>query len=404
MRRARRSRLALRTEMNSLIVANVKQRPLRTAVSMAGVALGVILVVLTVGLARGVIRSTSERQTNVEAELRFFPPGTMPTSGNYLTLSARYADAFLKGVQPSEEDPDVEPKPPIPGVAAATPVGEWVQPSTGGIGFQLVDGIDYSSFVKTTALKIVEGRALGDSPGSEYEAIVDRYYAESSKGTDGRKVEVGSTIEVLGHDFKVVGIYEPPLLARVKIPLRTLQDLLGGAENCTFIMIKTTTPEIAEQVRDSIKHYYPGNPVLLTSELPALYSQGIKPLNIFLNVVVGLAMVISTLVILLAMYTTIIERTREIGILKSLGASKRFIVTTIEKEAALISAMGVVLGFLIAVAGKYGIEANTKLTIDIELKWLLIAAIIGLVGGLVGAFYPALRAANLDPVEAISYD
>src|SRR6185369_16989255 len=117
--------------------------------------------------------------------------------------------------------------------------------------------------------------------------------------------------------------------------------------------------------------------------------------------VIGLALVISTLVILLAMYTTIIERTREIGILKSLGASKRFIVMTIEREAAIISALGVVFGFFVAVIGKFAIEATTRLKIDLQPKWLLIAALIGILGGLLGALYPALRAANLDPVEAI---
>jgi putative ABC transport system permease protein len=120
--------------------------------------------------------------------------------------------------------------------------------------------------------------------------------------------------------------------------------------------------------------------------------------------VIGLGLVISVLVILLAMYTTIIERTREIGILKSLGASKRFIVMTIEKEAALISAMGVLLGFVVAVIGKFAIEANTRLLIDLQPRWLFISAVIGILGGLIGAIYPAARAANLDPVEAISYD
>jgi putative ABC transport system permease protein len=109
-------------------------------------------------------------------------------------------------------------------------------------------------------------------------------------------------------------------------------------------------------------------------------------------------------VILLAMYTTIIERTREIGILKSMGASKPFIVMAIEKEAVIISALGVLVGFVFSVAGKYGIEASTRLQIDLLPQWLLIAAFIAVLGGVVGALYPAVRAASLDPVEALGYD
>jgi putative ABC transport system permease protein len=169
-------------------------------------------------------------------------------------------------------------------------------------------------------------------------------------------------------------------------------------------MVKCESPEMADQVIEQLRKYYPGNHVIATSEIPALYSQGLAPVEIFLNVVIGLGLVISVLVILLAMYTTIIERTREIGILKSLGASKRFIVMTIEKEAALISAMGVALGFLVAILGKLWLEANTRLIIVLEPRWLVFAALIGVLGGILGAIYPALRAANLDPVEAISYD
>jgi putative ABC transport system permease protein len=394
--------------MDSLIVANVRQRPLRTGISIIGVSLGVILVVLVVGLARGTMRDSAERQSNVDAEIRFFPPGNVgfSTGANPLMLPARYADAIANGVNPTAEDPDVEPKPPVPGVSDVSPVGEYVQATDGGIGYEFVDGIDFESFSRVTEIKIVEGRPLTDGRSNEnqYEAIVDRFYFENNKGADGRPVSLGSDITVLGHVFKVVGIYEPSMLARVKVPLHTMQQILGGAENCTFVLVSTEKPEMAEQVKTTLQEFYPGNNVLLTRDLPALYSQGIRMVEIFLDVVIGLAVVISTLVILLAMYTTIIERTREIGVLKSLGASKMFIVSVIEKEAALISALGVLFGFAISAIAKYMIEATTRLTIDLQIKWLMIAALIGLLGGIVGALYPAFRAANLDPIEAISYE
>ena len=392
--------------MDSLIAANISQRPLRTAISIVGVALGVILVTLFVGLSRGMMRDAAERQANVDAEIRFLAGGNVSLAGNPLMLPTRYADAILHGVQPTAEDPDIEPKPAIDGLAAVSPVGEYVQGSVAGIGFELVDGIDYSSFIKTTHLTLTKGRALSDGlqPGTEYEAIVDHYYADSGKDIDGQPVHLGSRITVLGHTFTIVGIYEPSVLARVKIPLHTMQQLLGGVENCTYLLVKCDRPELAERVQKDLRKYYPGNNVILTTEIPALYSQTLAPVQIFLKVVIGLGLVISVLVILLAMYTTMIERTREIGILKSLGASKGFIVMTIEKEAALISALGVVLGFIIAVIGKLALEANTRLMIDLEPMWLMIAAMIGVLGGIVGAIYPALRAANLDPVEAISYD
>jgi putative ABC transport system permease protein len=183
-----------------------------------------------------------------------------------------------------------------------------------------------------------------------------------------------------------------------------MQELMGGADNCSFLMIKLKNPADTDLVKAELERYYPGRNVIRTRDLPALYSQSIGPVEVFLNTVIGLAVVISTLVILLAMYTTIMERTREIGILKSLGASKRFIVASIEKEAMLISGLGVALGFVLAVIARYAIVASTRLVIDLRPEWLLISGLIGVLAGMIGALYPAATAANLDAVEALSYE
>jgi len=123
-----------------------------------------------------------------------------------------------------------------------------------------------------------------------------------------------------------------------------------------------------------------------------------------LEVVVGVAATISVLVILLAMYTTVTERTRQIGILKSLGMSKIAIAWVIEQEAIIVSVLGVVVGVLLTMLAKLAVMRTTSLTIDIEPRWVLIALAVGLLGGSIGALYPALRAARQDAVEALSYE
>src|SRR5262249_16408162 len=107
---------------------------------------------------------------------------------------------------------------------------------------------------------------------------------------------------------------------------------------------------------------------------------------------------------MLAMYTTITERTREIGILKALGASRRYIISEIEREALLISALGLVVGFGFAGVAGFFIHQATGLIFEFAGWWALTAGVIGMLGGAVGAFYPAVRAANLDPVNALAYE
>ena len=124
----------------------------------------------------------------------------------------------------------------------------------------------------------------------------------------------------------------------------------------------------------------------------------------FLKVVIGLSIIISSLVILLAMYTTVTERTRQIGVLKSLGMSNVGVAWIIEQEALIVSVLGVLLGVVLTLAARFVVMRTTTLTVDIEPKWILVSLVIGLLGGTLGALYPALRAARQDPVEALSYE
>jgi putative ABC transport system permease protein len=139
------------------------------------------------------------------------------------------------------------------------------------------------------------------------------------------------------------------------------------------------------------------------------YTEALKEnalgLDEFTQVLSFLAVLISFLVILLAMYTTVIERTREIGILKALGASKLYIVRLVVAESFIICAIGVIVGFILSLIGRFWVlSLFPTLTVALLPKWFMIAALLGIGGGLLGALYPAVRAAKLDPVEALNFE
>jgi len=104
------------------------------------------------------------------------------------------------------------------------------------------------------------------------------------------------------------------------------------------------------------------------------------------------------------MYTTVSERTRQIGILKSLGMSKGAIAWAIEQEAILVSVLGVFTGVILMSLLRVSVMRSTDLIVDVEPKWIAISLIVGLIGGSIGALYPAMRAARQDAVEALSYE
>ena len=111
----------------------------------------------------------------------------------------------------------------------------------------------------------------------------------------------------------------------------------------------------------------PGNKIQLTRDIITNIEKSIPYLGVFLRTLVGLSALVSGLVVMLAMYTTITERTREIGILKALGASRGFIVGEIVKEAVFISVIGVVAGFAVSFLVGYLIQRAYGAALRVQL-------------------------------------
>jgi len=282
----------------------------------------------------------------------------------------------------------------IPGVRAVTAVGQTLDRSDSGFGQRLIDGIDFDQYSRVSGITIREGRKLGSGD----EAIVDPVWKEQ------RRVEVGDVALLFERPFKIVGVYEPPGGGRIKIPLATMQEQEGAEGHASSILVACVDPAKQEEIAARIRERFPDDQLIFTRDLPEIYASGVPALNVFIKVVVGVAASISMLVILLAMYTTVTERTRQIGILKALGMSKPSIAWVIEQEAIIVSFLGVTVGVLLTLAARFAVMRVTTLTIEIEPRWILIALVVGLLGGSVGALYPALRAATQDPVEALSYE
>jgi putative ABC transport system permease protein len=128
-------------------------------------------------------------------------------------------------------------------------------------------------------------------------------------------------------------------------------------------------------------------------------------LSTFIKVVIGISVVIGILVIFQAMYTAVMERTREIGILKSMGASRLYIVNVVLRETALLAAGGIVLGIVVSLGAEAVVARKLPLLpVVVSGEWIANAAGIALVSALAGALYPAFKAARKDPIDALAYE
>lgn len=365
--------------MLDLVAANIRQRPLRMLISVLGVALGVNLVMLFTGLASGMAKDLERRSSNVRAEVLFTRPGSMQLTSSTASLDVRYVER-LKAID---------------AVADATPVILYITQGAAGFGFERLEGVEWEAFSAMNKMSITEGRA----PSAANEVIIDATKQRNSK------LQINSEIKLFGNGtYRVVGVYQPESGARVKMTLAAMQEALEAAGKCTYVLVKARDGVTPEQLAQRLEAELPGNKIQLTRDISTNFERSVPFLGTFLRVLVALSAIVSTLVIMLAMYTTITERTREIGTLKALGASRGFIIWTIEQEALLISVIGLIIGFITAFVAGVAIERFSGLLFEYSWRWALVAVAIGLLGGALGALYPATRAANLDAVEALAYE
>ncbi len=365
--------------MDNLVTSNIRQRPVRTLVSVAGIALGVSLIMLFTGLARGMSNDLQRRASNVRAELIFMRPGAVQLTTMTANLDTGYV-ARLKAID---------------GVEEALPLIRHFFQGTKGIGIEQIDGVDWEAYARMNGLSIVAGQG----PQNLNEVVIDETKARNNN------YRVGDRIKPFGtQEYRIGGIYSPESGARVKMSLEAMQEALEARGKCTFVFVKLRNPDQLEAMAKRIDKELPGNTIQPTRDVFMSFERSIPFLGVFLRVLVGLAAVVSALVVMLAMYTTITERTREIGILKAMGASRGYIVGIIEKEAILISFIGLAVGFVVSLVAGYLIQRTYGLVFEYSWTWAMVAAAIGLVGGVLGALYPAWRASNLDAVSALAYD
>ena len=367
--------------MNKLVLGNLFYRPLRTCISILAVAIEVVMILSIVAIMIGQVTNASRQTGGIGADIIVRPPNaSFISSVGGAPVPARIADVLRK----------------LPHVEVAAPAITDFN-MVGGV--ETIWGIDYASF---NALRPFVYIAGGPFTGPK-DVIVDDLYARSAKGRT-----LGATIQVLNHPFRICGIVEHGKGGRIFLPIRTLGGLMGTPDNASLFYIKSDNLSNQELIRKEILST-PGleqYTVQTIQEFTSLMTPEHLPgFNIALRAVIAIAITVGFLVIFQSMYTAVLERTREIGILKSLGASKAYIVNVVLRETAIVTIAGIVAGILAAELLRLilGYRFPT-LPFPITAEWRIRGALIALVGSILGALYPAWKAASKDPIDALAYE
>jgi putative ABC transport system permease protein len=358
--------------INRFVLSNLAHRPIRTILSVRAIAVEVTMVLTLVGVSYGTLDGTARRARGVGADILIRPPGSS-------TISLSTAPMSDKLVPPH----------------VTMAIGTVVQPLQ---GLDTVTGLDLDQFSRMSGgFRFLEGGPFK----KDDDILVDEFYARQ-KG-----LRAGDTLNLLGRDWHVSGVFESGKLARICVRLPVLQQLTGNPNHLSQFYLKLDNPGHAQNAIDELRKLLPGYPVYTIEEFTSLLSiSSVGLLRNFIAVVIAVAVIVGFIVVSMAMYTAVLERTREIGILRSLGASSSFILSLLLKETLLLAVAGTGVGIVFTCLAKWSLEhiGRAGLTQEIVYAWWPIAAAIAVTGAVLGAVAPAYIAIRLEVTQALSYE
>jgi putative ABC transport system permease protein len=361
-----------------LVWENLKHRPLRSLLSFLLIAVPVTLILTLVGLTHGMIEDFQHRHLGSGADIMVRPTNASAAiSFGSATLTQGFVNFLAKQ----------------PHVKMAVGVLNhnheiWLT----------VTGIDLPQFsAMSGGFMYLEGGPFRDPD----DMIVDRYYASQ------QHLRVGDSIMLLNHTWHVCGIIEGGKLSHIFVELPVLQSLDSATGKLSEIYLKLDNPALANAVKEQLKQKLPAYPIFTLEELTSMISvDNIGGLRQFTWVVMGIGVVIAAVVVWMSMYMAVLMRTREIGILKSLGSSNGFILGIVLLEALLLGFGGTVLGIAMSFGAQWAIRTLVPASIQMAIvpEWWPIALGIMLSSAALGSLYPGFRAARHDPIEALAYE
>jgi len=362
--------------MMQMFWGNLVARPLRCFLSIVAIAIQVVLVLLIVGMTSGVIADWGKRVEGVGADILVQPP------------NASIFFAFSSAVMQESLGDEIEK---LPGVDEVAPALILSDPKT----LMIIYGIDYKRFNALSKGFIFRAGRPFEEPN---ETIADDIVAQT------RHLKVGDTVTLINQSFRISGIVAHGKGARFFIPLKTGQDIMGADKRVSMFFVRSKGD--TEATRTEILQLNPQNRVRSMAEYVTLMSSSKLPeLKPFIRTMVILGIVVSFLVVLMNMHTMVMERTREIGIMKALGFTRLEVVEMLLGETAVLAILGSLAGiaitFLTIAILK---ETNPSLPILISPGWIVASVGLALLGAALGAAVPAFRASTYDPVEALAYE
>lgn len=390
---------------------------LRSGLTILGIVIGVAAVIAMLGVGRGAQNTITGSISGIGTNLLFIVSGGNDEIRNPKPLTLGDAAAIA---DPFQAPSVVAVAPAIQGGALLTANGEQMQVSVTGTT---------PEYFYMRNFRLLEGEFFTDTDRLAYASVVVIGPEVADKLFGHRDGLIGETLRINGQPFRIIGVLAPrgggfmgsqdnevivPLeTAQTRILQRSDRQRVGIilAQAISVDAIPQATEEIAQILRQ--RHNTPIGAddftIFSQQDFIGVAKTVTNVLTIFLGGIAGISLLVGGIGIMNIMLVSVTERTREIGLRKALGARKRDILIQFLTESSLLSLIGGLIGigfgWLIAfIVGQIAARSGTDLTPSIGIDSILLATLFSAAVGLFFGIYPANRAANLEPVEALRYE
>lgn len=371
-----------------LILKNPFRNKTRSLLAIVGIAIGIATIVALGMITASLEDSTEDTLKDGAAEITVTKVGSSmgTTSGN---LNDSYVDELSKidGVQKAA------------GMLETSIVDTSSGSDSSRFGYTLYGA--KTDDLSNVGITNVNGSMYNEN---ENELIVGKNLADEENYT------IGDTIDVYGNDYKITGIYETGSIfydSAMYTGLSKLQNLTDNEGKVSSISVKINKDADLHTVNDKIKTDYNNTlTTITTEEMSQTIDDTLGMINSATTAIEALAIIIGGLGVINTMMMTVFERTREIGVLKSVGWTKKRILAMIMGESIVLTIISGIIGSILGVLAVVVLfnmgDGNMTLVWDINIfiKAFIVALTVGIIGGL----YPAIKASRLSPTEALRYE
>ena len=394
----------MRLDYFLLAVNSIRHRKLRSWLTVVGIVIGVAAIISLITISRS-LESTLEQQFETFGANKIFISGKgfqgPGTQSNGLTMGDAETVEKISGFEYVS-----------PGIFRSAEVKYKEE-----TGFTLIGGLpaeQYEDFYTDAGVKIKEGRVIKEN--EKYVANIGSRVAERMFS---KEINTGNKIIINKVEFKIVGILEEIGNSQddnqINIPLESAREIFDEPESVDTIIaqVKSTAdiPMLQEKIEKELerKRGDTSFEVVTATQILEQINQVLGVMQIVLVGIAAISLLVGAVGIMNSMYTSVLERTKEIGIMKSIGARNPDILWIFLIEAGLIGLVGGVLGTALGsgmalAIGPIAKEAGFPLIVQVEWAVLVLGLLFAFIVGMVSGILPAYQASKLKPVDALRYE